>query len=153
VKLSSKLSSKLLGLAVLFVPAVVYGDAPKSQYAQYLPQDEFIRDLNTTYHWQRKASEASVPLRDSYCSLPLYRVPTVRELATLIDNQPRTVLVGTTQRTLYIDQNAFPRTPPEPFWTATRAPDGRVFVVDFGTGRVRLQAPTEKAYVRCVQRT
>lgn len=143
----------LPALALSTLPALVRADAPANQYEAYLSGDDFVEDKQTGCRWWRRAPDTPVALAQVACPSPAtFRVPTLRELATLLDNQPRQVLVGGVSKPLHIDQNAFPRTPPDVFWTATVAPDGKVFVIDFGSGEIRTQTPGTPAYLRCIQR-
>lgn len=150
------LRSAALACAVLVLPAVLRADAPPGQYGAYLSTDDFIDDTNTGFSWQRGMPSkvlppAKVPLADARCPASSgASLPTVRELATLLDNQPTTVL----GKPVHVDLNAFPRTPGDLFWTMSRTPDGKVFVVDFGTGEIKTVDPTgtTRAYVRCVAR-
>ena len=139
-------------LALLLFPALVRADAPPTQYDPYLSTDELIVDRNTGYSWERAVSTNAVPLSQVKCPPNGTRVPTVKELATLLDNEPRKVLVGLEAKDLHIDQNAFPRTPPALFWTSSVTPAGEVFVVDFSTGVVMPVPKNSSAYVRCLQR-
>jgi hypothetical protein len=147
------------GALVLLCPALVLADAPVGHYAPYLSIDSVIQDQQTGYRWDRAFTEA-VTLNNVKCPLDSGgnptggRVPTVKELATLLDNEPRKVIVGTASVDVHIDQSAFPRTPPEKFWTSSVTPDGRVFLVDFRTGEIEAVAPAGvTARVRCVART
>ncbi len=145
--------SLVLGLAALLLPGLVRADAPTAQYKPYLSTNDEIIDVPTGFNWARKVSPTDVELRQVKCESPT-SLPTVRELATLIDNEPRKVLNSSNQLVdLHIDQNAFPGTPPALFWTVSATQDGRVFVVDFATGEISLKpAMGTKAYVRCIKR-
>lgn len=146
--------SLVLGLAALLLPGLVRADAPTTQYKPYLSTNDEIVDLPTGFTWARKVSPTGVELPQVRCPIDGTSLPTVRELATLIDNAPRKVLNASNQLVdLHIDQNAFPGTPPALFWTVSATQDGRAFFVDFGTGEISLKpALGTKAYVRCIKR-
>lgn len=77
-----------------------------------------------------------------------WRLPTVRELLTLVDP---------TKLTLAIDPVAFPSTPDEPFWTSVPDSGGRAWVVDFGrlvpigAGVPQTRDTSSQSRVRCVR--
>lgn len=135
--------------ALLLLPGLVRADAPTGQYEAYLSTQITISDAKTHLQWTRAVPAGQQSLSQIVCST---RLPSVRELATLLDNEPATVYddEGLPQR-IYIDTNAFPGTPRGNFWTSTATPEGKVFVVNFGTGEISLVDPAvTKAHVRCV---
>jgi hypothetical protein len=149
------LRSAALACATLLLPALLRADAPAGQYGAYLSTDDFIVDNFSGLEWQRAMPDKGAPpllvrLADARCPDDSgATLPTVRELATLLDNQPTKIL----DKNVHADLNAFPRTPGELFWTMSQAPDGKVFVVDFGTGEIKtVSANGTMAYVRCVKR-
>lgn len=142
--------------ALCLFPALVRADAPPSQYKPYLSSDDLIEDTATGYTWVRdEVSAGPVSPTQIRCRVPSASLPTVRELATLLDNQPKKVLSDGESKDLHIDQNAFPRTQPKPYWTVSVGPNGQIFVIDFGTGEVSMvpNVPASKAFVRCIIRT
>ncbi len=152
-------SVALRALAVIVVVALpVAADAPLSgpdrQYANFTSQDPTIRDLFTHLVWERPPSDAPYPapvaFKDVNCRSSSMRLPTVKELLTLVDEQPHEVYIGTANVTRYIDKNAFAKTPGgTAFWTSTIV-DGQVATVDFETGEVDFDKQTDLRYVRCV---
>ena len=155
--LTASLSWAALG-ALLLLPTLVRADAPVGQYQGYLSSDTIIKDLRTGLTWDRTTPEP-IALGALRCApLSASSIPTVKELATLLDNEPRKTVDPTTLGfvDVHVDQNAFPNTKPRPYWTASVTPDGGVFVVDFGTGEIRVIKPADlaqtRAYLRCVTR-
>lgn len=142
--------------AALLLPAIGLADAPTGQYKPYLSTDPFVQDAATSLQWERDSSPTKAPLGASACSgrnprLNVnFRLPTLRELATLLDNQPRKTLYNGSSSDLHIDQNAFPRSNPDVYWTLTQAPNGEMFVIDFATGEIRTLPRNGTAFVRCV---
>ncbi len=146
----------LLALGVVLAPALVRADAPFGQYESFLSTDDTVTDAKTRLVWDRLDIARGVLLKDIHCRPGSAHVATVKELATLLDNQPsRAYNAAGALVDLHIDPNAFPATPPERFWTASATPGGGVFVVDFGTGQIDVVAPADlastRANVRCVK--
>lgn len=141
----------VLGL-VLLLPGLVRADAPTEQYGSYLSSQLELDDLQTHLKWERFVNPTATLLNGVQCRVG--RFPSVRELATLVDNEPAIAYDEQgAAKFVYIDANAFPGTPRGPFWTSTATPEGMVFVVDFGTGEISLVDPTlatTKAHLRCV---
>lgn len=155
--LTASLSWAALG-ALLLLPTLVRADAPVGQYQGYLSSDTIIKDLRTGLTWDRTTTEP-IALGALRCAVSsASSIPTVKELATLLDNEPRKTVDPTTLAfvDVHVDQNAFPNTRPRPYWTSSVTPDGGVFVVDFGTGEIRVVPPGQlgmtTAYLRCVTR-
>jgi hypothetical protein len=121
---------------------------------RFTVQDGVVHDASTKLSWQQlvtsvqlKASEAA-----GYCaSLQIgaqqgFRLPTVKELASLVD--------FTTTKGLRIDERSFPGTQSLSYVTATRYganPTASIWVVDFGSGDIILQVADGSYYVRCVK--
>jgi hypothetical protein len=143
-----------VGAALLLLPGLVRADAPIGQYKPYLSTQSTIQDEKTFLQWERATSPTPQRLSQARCPAGA-RFPSVRELATLVDNEPAIAYdeKGAPQF-VYIDANAFPSTPRAAFWTSTATPEGKVFVVDFGNGEIRLVDPTQvgvTAHLRCVK--
>jgi len=119
----------------------------------YTVEGEVVLDTVTELTWQRTASSMPMSWSDAneFCeSLAVdgggFRLPSRIELVSLVD---------LTQSGTAIDGNAFPSTPPEGFWSASRSADisNKAWGVGFGfsTG-VAFQAElTEPRRVRCVR--
>ncbi len=134
--------------------------APTDQYGPFNKNDPTIRDLKTGLTWLRAPSPSKGyrAAAVAYCAGAPggpFRLPTYKELLTLVDEDPHWEYDPTSGSTTlrYIDPNAFPATPPDLFWTLSAAPGG-VKVVNFGDGTtaVRNPGPTgDIAYARCVR--
>jgi hypothetical protein len=72
-----------------------------------------VRDTLTELEWQQQASSTTMTWANAqtYCSSAGFRLPTVKELFSLVD---LTVTSGAR-----INQTAFPGTPTEFFWTSS----------------------------------
>lgn len=150
------LSLALPVLAAISLSSSGLAKASNDQYAQFDPLDDEITDAFTKLTWKR---DVEAPLdfgtwveAGQRCSFfgPAYRLPTVKELQTLVDEQP--TQVGTTLR--YLDPDAFPAETSNvsaPYWSETRESSTNYYVVDFQTGASLVQDKETKAYVRCVK--
>jgi hypothetical protein len=142
----------------LALPAIA--SAPPDQYGTFGSHDITITDSKTHLRWQRGfSSTISWDDAHNYCtSLVLggiggWRLPSVKELMTLVDESLPREYVGTTLVTYAIDRQAFPFTPNAPFWAwPKRATDGRAWVVDFSNGESNtVTASSGGNFVRCVR--
>lgn len=138
-----------------------HGDAPKDQYAIFQPQTTLIRDQKTLLEWERypeknlqdgaaisptmKHAEAT-----ARCASYGMRLPTVKELLTIVDEDPHKVYADGSEGLVYVDRNAFPTTARGGYFTSSPS-GGQVFVVDFSTGLVTTANPTDDRYARCVR--
>jgi hypothetical protein len=110
-----------------------------------------VRDIATGLRWQRAVSPKTFQFDGarSYCAhLTLagkkgWRVPTMGELLTLIDERAAAPM---------IDGEAFPGTPGEPFWTSSTFANGPALMwyVRFDQGSGLYGRPIEPFRVRCV---
>ena len=132
--------------------------------AHYDVRAHEILDLATGLRWQRSVAPKPLPFRaaDAYCAhLKLgarqdakhdtphdtqkgWRVPTLVELITLIDEGASAPM---------IDATAFPDTPAEPFWTSSTFANGAelAWYVRFDQGAGLYGRLSEAFRVRCVQ--
>lgn len=128
--------------------------APADQYERFGPTSDVIVDTKTQLRWQRFVKDEGVTAANAVCVPPdgggFFRLPTVKELQTLVDEVP--TVDGSTYR--YLDPNAFPASMSKvtlPYWTSTNVGQTtQRFVVDFATGATRAAAPETSAFVRCV---
>ncbi|MBX3223910.1 MAG: DUF1566 domain-containing protein [Labilithrix sp.] len=138
--------------ALVAVP--VFADAPKGQYPNFTGQDQRIRDLKTGLVWERSVSPAPVTFAtaEAGCTGGT-RLPTLKELLTLVDEEPDDYYDLNLNRTVlrFIDAQAFGQTPVDKgYWTASR--DGTsVWTVDFATAETRTAEVGDTRYVRCVR--
>jgi hypothetical protein len=123
--------------------------APSCRYTY--PGPDIVLDTRTNLTWQRPASSLLThPDALTYCAgLNLtgagWRLPTVKELMTIVDYTAGSPIV---------DATAFPSTPTDnQYWssTANSAPSGQFWTIWFNLGSTDHAAPTETRYVRCVR--
>lgn len=151
-----------LVLAALLVAVPTFGSgAPPNQYQQFDRDATEIFDVQTQLHWQRQVQP--VATRDgaaTFCDLSfgVGRIPTVKELLTLLDEAPHREYDANKKPpglvNKMIDQNAFPDTPvDQPYWTTSPAGAGQVWTVNFSTGAMvpMSTGAGSVAYFRCVK--
>lgn len=148
---------RLVVVALAFA-APVFADAPVNsrdqQYENFDASDRWIVDRWTKLAWERPTSYGSQKsFVDAKTSCPGRRLPTIKELLTLVDESPHEEYDSEkgANRARAIDRLAFPKTPPSYFWSSSTGSDGRVWVVDFSDGSTALvKSDNTSAYVRCV---
>ena len=152
-----RLPSLRIPFALLLFVAPVLADAPPDQYRPFVRTDAEIRDAQTGLIWLRAGSGA-VPFATALAACPpngaiTYRLPTMKELLTLVDEQPHQEYEDGGLVSITIDPNAFPSTPAVPFWTGSGvAGDSTMaWTVDFSTGVAEPHAKIESHPVRCVR--
>jgi|HubBroStandDraft_6_1064221.scaffolds.fasta_scaffold314312_2 hypothetical protein len=151
------------GLTVL--AATARADAPIDQYGFFDSSAEVIQDLRTGLVWQRAASTQTMGFYDAaaFCGgLSLatpagqtigWRVPSYKELLTLVDETPHTEYVDEGLVEVWTDANAFPQTPVgSDYWTSSPylTEPLSAYVVDFSDGYGGEQHTDAMLYVRCV---
>jgi Protein of unknown function (DUF1566) len=119
--------------------------------ARYDIHAKEVRDIATGLRWQRAAAPKGVSFEAAraYCRrLDLlgekhWRVPTLGELLTLIDERAAAPM---------IDRGAFPEAPAEPFWTSSGFANGGelAWYVRFDHGNALYGRLIEPFRVRCV---
>lgn len=128
--------------------------APPDQYAIFNKTDQIITDQKTNLTWQRYQTLGLVQLASVSCPAT-YRLPTYKELLTLVDEDPHLEWDPTLGKSTlrYIDPNAFPNTPADNFWSlsADSSNSGLPKMVNFGTGKTSSGTTSQQAYVRCVK--
>lgn len=147
----------ILAALLLVLPAAA--NAPPDQYAAFDSEALSIKDVFTGLEWDRR-TVALVPYGvDANCSIVaslnmLGRLPTVKELLTLLDEQPHPEYEFGMNVSKMFDQGAFDRQPVDkPYWTSTPAGPGKVWTVSFANGLMEPLATTggATAYARCVR--
>jgi hypothetical protein len=148
----------LAGMAsVLTFAILARGHAPPDQYDTFGSQDQFIDDPHTHLTWQRVLDSTPMTQQNalSKCVSNGQRLPTYRELLTLVDEDPHSEWdpESGTPVPRYIDPDAFPGTPPAAFWTMSpgagnNKQNGKL--VDFGSGTTTELSVASAAYYRCV---
>jgi hypothetical protein len=155
-------ASVVVGLATL-----ARADAPSGQYNLFNQNNDVIQDLQTGLYWQRYplAAGASFDGAATYCAqLSLdtfatgWRVPSYKELLTLVDESPHVEYLGGQLVEKWIDGNAFLGEEASPvlsygYWTSSAYPGipaGSAYTVNFHTGYPSAVDMTQTQYVRCV---
>jgi len=139
--------------ALVFVAAVASADAPPDQYDPFTPVDSTISDHWARLDWQRIINSPMVNHAGAMNACMTQRLPTYRELLTIVDEDPHAEwdpeAGATTDR--YIDPNAFPATPPGPFWSMSPgASPGSFKAVYFDSGESHDLDQNALGWVRCV---
>lgn len=151
---------------VVALASLAHADAPPDQYGLFNATYQVIEDVQTGLYWQRypapttPATALSFDDAASYCanlSLGSYatgwRVPSYKELLTLVDEAPHVEYEDGGLVPKAIDGNAFPDTAvDEPYWTSSLFPalTGYAYFVDFSTGIPNDDKIGRSYYVRCV---
>lgn len=152
----------IFGLALMGVLVAVpaLADAPQNQYVGFDSHSTTIEDSFTKLIWQRTATTNVVLGADpqQWCPSPS-RLPTIKELLTLVDEKPHKEYIGQSEQTFYIDVSAFGGidtqrnriTPTGAFWSQTPASGGSLYwTLDFTTGMIQTAPPSQALNVRCV---
>ncbi|HEX7476928.1 MAG TPA: DUF1566 domain-containing protein [Polyangiales bacterium] len=142
-------SSLALSLVLLAWTLPAVADAPPGRYT--FPATGTAYDTRTRLTWQRAVDAGSYDqdaAQDHCATLSLagagWRLPTLRELRTLVD--PLNANPA-------IDPTAFPNTPPTQFWTVSangNSPDQQ-YVVSFADGSTSALYHLYSLRVRCVR--
>lgn len=152
-----------VALVAVAVALPVSADAPiggpEQQYDNFDWRNKVITDRFTRLVWDRPSdpypAAMSFAAADAYCRQASMRLPSLKELLTLVDEEPHTRYDEEKKRNVAhcIDRNAFPKTPAEEFWTSSMQSPTRAWTVDFGsgaTGTANLGDSGDKRRVRCV---
>jgi hypothetical protein len=157
--------------ALAVVASVARADAPagaNSQYRYFDASAVIIIDNFTGLSWQRAAyPNLTFLAAANYCANlslgPLttgWRVPSVKELLTLVDESPHSEYENGMEVPKYIDSHAFGLslsgvgfTPVDaPYWSSSLYPtdSSQGYVVQFKTGQTIIFPTGSGVYVRCV---
>jgi hypothetical protein len=137
----------------------VLADAPAGQYLAFTKDTPTIQDDKTKLEWQRGAPRTlkTFAQADSQCDAfgAGGRIPTIKELFTIFDEEPHTVYDFGRNVTKQIDQSAFGSSTAidAPYWSSTPATTaGNVWAFSFADGTmVELPRSSGQAYARCVR--
>lgn len=145
---SLQLAVPLLGLLVALP---VSADAPLTQYKAFTQRDTQIEDAFTKLKWDRNVfGPANHATATTVLCPGNNRLPTLKELLSLVDEDVHEEYEGTQRVLKAIDQRAFPNTPVDaPYWTSTEEGTS-AWTVDFRTGETQLALKTDTRRVRCV---
>jgi hypothetical protein len=145
-------------LATLLLALPAAADAPRDppQYERFDGDSTTITDTFTKLKWDRNGIlRGTIWPGDSLCQLPsldnLGRLPTIKELLTILDEEPHLEYEGGKNVPKMYDQPAFDGTPVDyPYWTNTPAGPGMYWTLNFSTGAMLALPMTSKANARCV---
>jgi hypothetical protein len=152
----------VLAALVLALPAAAAAPRDPSQYDAFDADSLTIKDHFTLLEWDRRAVLSGVnhAAADLGCSglttlQKLGRLPTVKELLTVLDEDPHVEYEFGKYVPKMIDALAFDGTPVDlPYWTSTPAGAGKVWAVSFSTGTMTAVSTTDataKGNARCVR--
>jgi hypothetical protein len=150
----------VLAAVLLAIPAAA--DAPRDQYEPFDGDTPTIKDNFTKLEWDRRGVVANVTFgpAGAGCSFiasleGVGRLPTIKELLTILDEEPHEEYEFSKLVTKHIDAVAFPSTAVDlPYWSSTPGAAGKVWVLSFATGRMDQLSTTDpvaKANARCVR--
>jgi hypothetical protein len=152
----------LVAVALVAMVSLARADAPPDQYALFYSASLTIADNYTKLVWQRAAPTTTYSFSGaaSYCqglSLDGYadwRVPSYKELMTLVDEHPHFEYGNGGLVPHAIDPNAFPGTAVDNFyWTSSVFPQAPAptygYAVSFADGTGQQALLTQPLYVRC----
>ena len=148
--------------ATAVIGGVVHANAPPGQYASFDRSEHCISDQFTKLTWAR--TPVVVPGQfdqaAAYCASvgadggqSTWRLPSVNELETLVDEIPHYEIESGQLVPIAIDANAFFATPATTtYWTSSPAPGGTsAWVVYFEDGTTTTAPKSETGHpVRCV---
>jgi hypothetical protein len=153
----------LAAVGLVAIVSLARADAPPDQYAFFNSATLTIADNYTKLVWQRTAPSGPFQFGQAatYCqglSLDGYvdwRVPSYKELLTLVDEHPHFEYENGALVPHAIDPNAFPGTAVgTPYWTSSYYPEdptqSSAYSIDFRSGQAFQTTLTQGLYVRCV---
>ena len=167
MKTQRRLRATLAASAVVVLATLARADAPGDQYNLFNLNSDVIQDLKTGLYWQRYPLTTGLSFYDAatqcgQLSLDTlttgWRVPSYKELLTLVDELPHVEYEGGQLVEKWIDGNAFPGVTAAPvtmygYWTSSAypvPPGGYAYTVNFSSGIPQPQTVTTPQYVRCV---
>jgi hypothetical protein len=153
-------------MALVAIVSLARADAPTDQYQLFGSGNLTIQDLKTGLSWQRSVptmggatATFSFQQAATYCQgLSLdgpstWRVPSYKEILTLVDENPHFEYDNGGLVPHAIDPNAFPATPVlTAYWTSSIYPEDMTsaYAVDFETGLANPTPLGTGLYLRCV---
>jgi len=157
-----RLRATLAAGAALALTTLARADAPSDQYDLFNTSSDVIEDQRTGLTWQRVASPIPVTEDAAFtvcASLSLdsltsgWRVPSYKELLTLVDEAPHTEYEDGQLVEKAIDPDAFPGTAVDhAYWTSSpyAGQAASAYTVSFDTGLPVGDETIHTNYVRCV---
>jgi hypothetical protein len=152
-KLLFALRAVMLGIAVAMpVSADAPNSGPDRQYEDFTASERTITDRFTGLVWERSVSSPrTFADAKAYCANASRRLPSMKELLTLVDEEPHDEYEVSQNVPRLIDRSAFPKTPAEDFWTSSLKSNGKIGTVNFRDGTTGEASETFPLRVRCVE--
>lgn len=140
---------------VVLVAAPALADAPADQYEQFDRDALTIKDVFTRLEWERRpgTTKGIFGAAQLYCEARGMRLPSVKELFTIVDEEPHDEYEFGEVVSKMIDASAFPDTPVDAvYWSITAsATPGEMLGVSFRDGMLGSLPKGGQAYTRCVR--
>lgn len=158
-----------LPLLVAFVAIPSFASAPGTpdpQYASFTQDDRIIKDRKTGLDWKRTVLIESVKsVAEFHCESQAFspsigRLPTIKELMTIFDEEPFLEYKGGKNIRKHFDRDAFgidqagnDFSPVDyAYWSQTPGvTPGKFWTLNFSTGAMEEKLPGDKAHTRCVR--
>jgi hypothetical protein len=151
----------LAALAGLFVALPATADAPEGQYVAFVRNSPTIQDNYTKLEWERFFTRTLKSGAQAEAQCVAFgsggRIPTIKELFTLLDEEPHSEYEFNKTVVKMIHQPAFGATTgvDAAYWSSTPAEGiDKVWGLSFADGKmVELDASSDapSAYIRCVR--
>ncbi len=148
-------------LATALVAFPASADAPPDQYERFDGDSQSIKDNFTRLEWGRRSVYANVSFgaAQADCEFafsfgPVGRLPTLKELLTIFDEEPHTEYEFGALVVKHIDAVAFADTPATlPYWSSTPVTSETVWALSFANGRMEPVATGAggRGNARCVR--
>jgi hypothetical protein len=138
---------------------LTHANAPADQYAEFTATSTEIADRKTQLIWRRTpASGVDFAAAQTHCagldamgSPNAFRLPTLKEALTLVDEEPHDEYIGVRVVSRHMDQSAFGEFPDSVFWTATRE-GGGAYTLNLEDATVAVVPANVPISVRCVRK-
>jgi len=145
-------------VAAILVALPVGASAPADQYDRFDRTTPTIVDHYTKLEWDRFKTATSISFNAAIVTCPSIfsggtpgRLPTIKELLTILDEQPHEEYEQGLV-TKMIDGTAFNQTPvSQPYWSSTPAPGGLFWALSFSDGSMVALPAATPAAMRCVR--
>lgn len=154
----------LVPIALFLIAMPAAADAPSDQYDSFDRQNDTLRDNKTGLTWDRRLDPQRsrvVTVTGNYtqaetgCTIlqvggKTGRVPSIKELLTLFDEEPHAEANGSGNSAKYIDSRAFPLFRVDVLYFSSTAVDAtNVWTLNFQTGEMKPSAKTDTGAVLC----
>ena len=151
----------LVVCAIVASVAPAFAVSPPDQYQTFTRDQNTIRDAKTRLEWQRDVRDEAFKWvnASSHCSsltldgLAGWRMPTYKELLTIVDEDPHTEVENGELVPKALDPNAFHDAPVPYYWTSTplAGNPSLMWQINFKSGASGTQDKDSSLYVRCVR--